>query len=189
MKEYTVRHGQNIYDISLMLYGSIEGIFDLLANNDGIDINSQIPVGTVLKYDDDFEVNSQIKNWLTNNKIVVANGEPQFMVSGIDLGNLRIVVDQSGPTSVIGVRLSSGVMYIDWGDGSKIDIVTGTSDYVFDHPYLEDGRHTIRIYGNFALRNLDFTEIGGIYYAVSNCRVTGTFKESTNRADLRTLFR
>ena len=85
MKEYTVRHGQNIYDISLMLYGSIEGIFDLLANNDGIDINSQIPVGTVLKYDDDFEVNSQIKNWLINNKIVVANGEPQFMVSEIDL--------------------------------------------------------------------------------------------------------
>lgn len=189
MKEYTVKYGQNIYDISLMLYGSIEGIFDLLANNDGIDVNSQIAIGTVLKYDETFEVNSQIKKWLFDNKIIVANDESQFDVSGIDLNNLRIVVDQHGPTSVIVVTLSSGTMYIDWGDGKKIDVVAGTSEFVFDHPYLEDGRHTIRIYGNFALRNLDFTEIGGIYYAVSNCRVTGTFKESTNRADLKTLFR
>ena len=33
MRTYTVRTGQNIFDVALTLYGSIEGVFDLLVSN------------------------------------------------------------------------------------------------------------------------------------------------------------
>ncbi|MCS2956861.1 hypothetical protein NXX53_06170 [Bacteroides salyersiae] len=33
MGKYTVITGQNLYDIALHIYGSIEGIVDLLMNN------------------------------------------------------------------------------------------------------------------------------------------------------------
>ena len=56
MKQYITKHGQNIYDISLVLYGSIEGIFDLLVHNDSINLNNAIPTGTVLEYDETFIV-------------------------------------------------------------------------------------------------------------------------------------
>ena len=79
-------------------------------------------------------------------------------------------------------------MYIDWGDGQNIDKLTGTSAKMFDHPYNDDGKHVIRFYGNFALRNFDIREINGTYYALSQCHVSGSFKESTGRNDLKTLF-
>ena len=34
MLQYKVRSGQNIYDVALTLYGSVEGIFDLLVSNE-----------------------------------------------------------------------------------------------------------------------------------------------------------
>lgn len=188
MKQYITKHGQNIYDISLVLYGSIEGIFDLLVHNDSINLNNAIPSGTVLEYDETFIVNPQVKQWLEDNNTNVANKDTGIDYSYIYGKQLRIIIDQLGATSVIGVTLSSGTMAIDWGDGSAADIIAGTADVVFDHPYQDDGRHIIRIYGDFQLRNLDFREVGGIYYAVTRCRVSGSFQESTNRSDLRTLF-
>ncbi len=188
MKEYTTTQGQSIYDIALILYGSIEGIFDLLVNNN-ISINDEIPAGTVLSYDEDFIINQGIMQWLGDNKTNVANeGEYINGDDFLDLG-LRIIVNQNGATSVIAGSLSSGSMIIDWGDGSRADIVNGTAGFEFDHPYKDDGRHVIRIFGDFQLRTLDFRELFGIYYAVSNCRVSGRFLESTNRDDLMTLFR
>ncbi len=185
MKEYTTKHGQCLYDISLVLYGSIEGIFDILANND-ISINDDIPAGTVIKYDEDFLVNPQIKKWLEDNNVNVANESSCIDYTDIADKTLRFVVVQEGPTSVISITLNSGTMYIDWGDGTAADIITGSAE--IDHPYSDEGRHEIRVFGDFSLKNLDLTEIGGIYYALTACRVTGTFTEATNRSDLKTLF-
>ena len=187
MKQYIVKPGQNIYDISVLLYGSIEGVFDILVNND-IGINDTLTAGTVINYDEEFIINEGIQKWLEENNILPANGDVNFDVSEIVDLQPRIIVDQEGPTSLIEVTLSSGTMYIDWGDGQNIDKLTGISAKMFDHPYNDDGKHVIRFYGNFALRNFDIREINGTYYALSQCHVSGSFKESTGRSDLKTLF-
>ena len=42
MAQYKVRNGQNIYDVALTLYGSIEGIFDLLISNEWLNMETQL---------------------------------------------------------------------------------------------------------------------------------------------------
>lgn len=186
MKEYTVRHGQNIYDVALQLYGSIEGVFDILVNND-LSLNSELKPGDIIRYDESFRINSGIIKTLEDNEVIPANGDDVYDISGFDTSNLRIIVDQMGASSVLEIRLVSGNMTIDWGDG-HMDSISDTRTHLFDHPYLDDGRHGICIYGDFQIMDIDLTEIGGLYYATSSCHVAGTFKESTNRPDLQTLF-
>jgi len=187
MKEYTVRHGQNIYDVALQLYGSIEGVFDILVNN-GIGLNDTLKPGDVIRYDENFRINPGMIKYMEDNRIIPANGDSVYDVSKADLSTVRLVIDQIGATSVIGISLVSGTMTIDWGDGSPLDIISDTGMHTIDHPYLEDGRHAIRIYGDFTIDDIDLTEIGGLYYAVSSCHVAGTMREATNRPDLMTLF-
>lgn len=75
MLQYKVRSGQNIYDIALTLYGSVEGIFDLLASNKWLNMETTLSYGMVLNYHENFTVNNNIAIWLNNNNILVKNGE------------------------------------------------------------------------------------------------------------------
>lgn len=74
MKLYTVRSGQNLYDVALTLYGSIEGIFDLLISNDDISLNSNLKHGQVLNYNEEFMIEQSIPDWFKSHDIVVKNG-------------------------------------------------------------------------------------------------------------------
>ena len=42
MNKYTVRSGQNIFDVSLTIYGTVEGIFDLLISNDWLNMETKL---------------------------------------------------------------------------------------------------------------------------------------------------
>ena len=75
MKQYTVRSGQNIYDVSLTLYGTVEGIFDLLISNEGLTMDTKLEYGMVLNYHEEFVVNNGVVSWLRDNKVLVKNGE------------------------------------------------------------------------------------------------------------------
>lgn len=75
MAQYKVRSGQNIYDVALTLYGSIEGIFDLLASNTWLDINTKLSYRMVLEYNEEFITNKNIVIWLKENNVLVKNGE------------------------------------------------------------------------------------------------------------------
>lgn len=75
MKQYTVRSGQNIYDVSLTLYGTVEGIFDLLISNDWLTMDTKLEYGMVLNYHEEFVINTGIVSWLDDNEILVKNGE------------------------------------------------------------------------------------------------------------------
>lgn len=80
MNKYTVRTGQNIFDIALTLYGSIEGVFDLLISNTdgfggkGLTMDTQLESGVVLNYHEEFMINSDIVKWLSDESVIVANG-------------------------------------------------------------------------------------------------------------------
>lgn len=88
MKKYIVKSGQNLFDVALAIYGSIEGVFDLLTSNQ--DVNGQalsfdtiLSTGTNLYYNEEYTINPTIRDWLSNNKIKVANGEHIFQNANI----------------------------------------------------------------------------------------------------------
>lgn len=84
MPNYTVRSGQNIYDVALTLHGSVEGIFDLLISNKWLNMETQLKSGMVLEYHDEFAVNKDIAIWLKNNQISVKNGEHTYYPTDIE---------------------------------------------------------------------------------------------------------
>lgn len=73
-KTYTVRSGQNLYDVALTLYGSIEGIFDLLISNDDISLDSQLAHGQVLNYNEEFMIEQSLPDWFNSHDVIVKNG-------------------------------------------------------------------------------------------------------------------
>ena len=84
MPVYTVRTGENIYDVAVNLYGSIEGIFDLLVSNQEaingspLTIDTELKSGMKLSYHDDFVINQDIRKWLADNGEVVRNGDHRY---------------------------------------------------------------------------------------------------------------
>ncbi len=54
MGKYTVISGQNLYDVALHVYGSIEGITDLLVNNPDLSMGSVLAQGQELIFSDDY---------------------------------------------------------------------------------------------------------------------------------------
>ena len=73
MAEYIVKTGQNLFDIALSLYGSIEGIIDLFACNKTLSIDSEIKDGDILLYTPDYIEDSTVVQYYKNNMIVPAN--------------------------------------------------------------------------------------------------------------------
>ena len=83
MNKYVTKSGQNIYDIALVLYGSIEGVFDLLISNPSISFDTIFNTGMEVYYHSDFVVNQDIVNWLDTNNIKVKNGQ-------CEIGNIDV---------------------------------------------------------------------------------------------------
>ena len=75
MAKYRVRSGQNIYDVALTLYGSVEGIFDLLASNRWLNMETQLKYGMELTYHENFVLHADIPMWFNDHKLLVKNGE------------------------------------------------------------------------------------------------------------------
>lgn len=75
MNQYIVRSGQNIYDVAMTLYGSIEGVFDLLISNKWLNMETKLSYGIVLNYHKELAINNDIVIWLRDNDVLVKNGE------------------------------------------------------------------------------------------------------------------
>ena len=75
MAKYRVRSGQNIYDVALTLYGSVEGIFDLLSSNRWLNMETQLKYGMELTYHENFVLHADIPMWFNDHKLLVKNGE------------------------------------------------------------------------------------------------------------------
>ena len=78
MGKYIVTNGQNIYDISLHLYGSIEGIVDLMMNNTNLSLSDTLHAGDELIYTDNFIINPDVFAYLQTNKITPA--KPRMII-------------------------------------------------------------------------------------------------------------
>ena len=60
MGKHKITAGQNIYDVAMHLYGSIEGIVDLLINNPELSLDDTLKSGEELEYTDGFTISPDI---------------------------------------------------------------------------------------------------------------------------------
>lgn len=77
MGKYIVKSGQNLFDVALSIYGSVEGVFDLLISNESqsLSFDTQLSPGQSLEYSDGYLIFKNVHDWLSDNNIKVANGD------------------------------------------------------------------------------------------------------------------
>lgn len=163
MATYTVKLNQSLYDVALALYGSIEGIFDLLITNSQVSMDTQLEAGMTLDYHEDFVLNGTIKSNLDDQGVLVANSERHVYLKHPDQPLvMRVLTDADAEYASVTAG-GEGDMIIDWGDNSSLETVTlshanRTVEHYFDS--VVDTRR-IKIYGSFQLTYLDASGLGG----------------------------
>lgn len=297
MSKYTTKSGQNIFDVSLEIFGSIEGVFDLLLSNSNISYETVFTKGMELDYHDSFIINKNIVDWFNDNSITVKNGTSEIInidikeeikswinnrnmlttnekiissitenttikpkmlpstggMSGIlapsidinnslvtsfqwsnqtinnvdkttigaikdkfkiDLSNVsvaeqnkyvnslysmgfiilptdtdelsayydmlarpKIKIVQAGKRSSISIQVPANkLMIINWGDGSPMEFYHYKAETIKAiHTYSDSANHSILIYGDNKYVNLDFSDINGIYYALTDIHIHNQF--------------
>lgn len=163
MNEHIVTQGQNIFDVALQLYGSIEGLFDLLISNPSLSMCTSLNAGDKLYYHDYFTINQNIVENLPD---TVANGERGVYHKASSFNLLAIVkIDKEEHMSSFAVS-GKGNMVIDWGDNSLLEskALTNVRTSLVHYYSNQHSPKTIKIYGNCQLTLLDVTGINGVVY-------------------------
>ena len=160
MGNYRVITGQNIYDVALHLYGSIEGIVDLLINNPGLSLETELRTGQELTYTDGFIINADVVAYNEMHGIVPSNGErhvypkhftcPQTAVFSLSAALVSVQCEVSG----------TGTLEIDWGDDSAAEtVILGHTPYTLHHTFNSRVRHKRRIrwFADASFRHIDWS--------------------------------
>lgn len=160
MGRYVVTNGQNLYDVALHIYGSVEGIVDLMMNNTGLSLADRLRAGDELVYTDDFIINADVVAYNRQHGIVPSNGERQVypryftlpLVSAFHLANTQ--------TSVSFSASGTGRMEIDWGDNSivetlELDRSLRTYMHIFDNE--TGGVRRVRWFSEASFIHLDIS--------------------------------
>lgn len=149
MKKYIVKSGQNLFDVALAIYGSIEGVFDLLVSNP--DVNGQalsfdvlLSAGTELNYNEEYTINSDIRDWLSVNKIKVANGEHVFQNANISESISNALDKYNNEVLSIANNLYPGVYDNGIVNGSSVTLQKLFMTYVLQN-YIGSGHSDLEI--------------------------------------------
>lgn len=163
MDSYTVQHGQNLFDVAILLYGSVEGIFDLLVSNPAISMDTELVGGETLNYHSYFEINTSIVSSINENGIIPANGERHVYFKKTSEAAKIMFGVESSVSSVSFEAQGDGTMYIDWGDNSDLEKVTLNSSVRAIEHYFDNQVESRRIivYGTFSFEYLCTTNIPG----------------------------
>ena len=160
MGRYSVIAGQNIFDVALHLYGSIEGIVDLMMNNPDLSLDTTLTVGQELVYTDGFVINADVVAYNAARGIVTANGE-HHVYPKYPEGQLS--VEFHLPAAVLNVSCTAsgtGSLEIDWGDNSEIEKIELRNarlhlNHTFDNTIK--GTRRIRWYSRAEFKTLDWS--------------------------------
>lgn len=164
METYKVINNQNIFDVAIDIYGSIEGIFDLLISNPDLSFDSKLYDGQTLLWDKDFVINSSIVSSLHTDNAIPINGERNVYYKNIE-ADLKCVIQMGESASNISLNLSGdGEMIIDWGDNSEIQTIQLQPTLQLYQHYFDNEAdvRTIRLYGDFNIKTWDMSTIHGL---------------------------
>lgn len=189
MAIHKVKPNQNIWDVSVQLYGTIEGVFDLLISNPQINMLTELSPGMELKYHDFFKLNESIISGLAKDNLVPANGDRHVYYKGTDKP-LIFIISVLPNLEYIDFSVSGkGNMLIDWGDNTDLESIelsdiSNRLQHYFDNTV--DARK-VKIYGNFDILSLDTTLMNGDLYTIRPITVN-EFISRTNDHSLKGLF-
>lgn len=162
MGSYQVIAGQNIYDVALHVYGSVEGITDLLVNNELLSLDDDLQAGDVLSYTDDYVINQEVVAYYQTHGITPASGELHVYPKSFSLP-LTVELYLSNEAISSGFTVSGcGKLEVDWGDNSVAEAVSvdGNSlrvSHLFDSPV--GGKRKVSLYMEGRFQAFDFTEL------------------------------
>lgn len=162
MGNYRITNGQNLYDVAMHIYGSIEGITDLLICNPKLSMASDLKSGDELIYTDDLIIDADTVAYLRRNNIVPANGERHVYFKEAQSIQVMEVRAASGYTSAEFSASGTGFVEVDWGDNTPLEKIELVDDLTTYHHSFDNTISTlrkIRFYGDFRLRQLDITAL------------------------------
>lgn len=168
MGSYRVIAGQNLYDVALYIYGSVEGITDLLVCNESLSLDDDLYSGEVLYYTDDYLINKEVAAYYRTHGITPASGELHVYPKQFTLP-LTVEVYLSNKTISAGFSVSGrGKVEIDWGDNSVAETVVvdgraAETSHLFDSP--TGGKRKVSLYmeGCFELLNFNGLHSSSLY--------------------------
>lgn len=161
--KYEVRPGQNIWDISILLFGSIEGVLDLLISNEKLSLTDDLKPGTELNYHEEFFIYGDIVDSLWDSGIYPANSarhvypkttdQPLKFMYSVPLEDIMTQWSVSG----------NGTMVIDWGDNTELETVSLSKDIKHFEHYFDNKSETriIKVYGDFEIQVFDISKLTG----------------------------
>lgn len=162
MGKYIITTGQNLYDIAMHLYGSIEGIVDLLILNPQLSLEDKLAAGNELEYTDDFIINGDVIAYNKAHGLIPAGGERHVYPKQPSLPKIMEFHLPPKKTSAGFVCSGTGKMEIDWGDNTRLEQQELGERTVRLHHNFDDAvadKHKIRLYGgNLLFRELDLTD-------------------------------
>lgn len=166
MATYTVKPNQNLFDVALHIYGSIEGLFDLLISNPDLNMTSELSYGQVLTYHEDFVLNKSVTEGFKTQNITPSSGARKVYFKRPDEDLIFLIGVNADMAFTTFKVAGEGTMIIDWGDNSELQYVALTVAIQSIEHYFDNDteKRRIRIYGDtdtLKLTQLDTTGLGG----------------------------
>jgi len=162
---YKVKNQQNVFDVAIQLYGSIEGLFDLLITNDWLGMDSVLEDGQELLYHPEFIIKNDIVAAINREGILIGNGEgTEPFTHGTDiLGVINLSLSTAGPVKFSAA--GSGKVQVDWGDDCIEEYSMTTVEQPIAHRYFSSGTYNVYIYGG-SITALNMKGISGKFYPI-----------------------
>lgn len=166
MPKYKVKGSQTLFDIALHLYGTIEGLFDLLISNPKLSMATDLIAGQELEYHEDFIINQGIVDKFAEENIVIVNGERHVYYKPIEK-DLVAIIKVPSELDVEEFSISGeGTMFVDWGDNSNIEPISLSHNQTPISHYFDNivDERRVKIYGDFAVLCLNISKLKGDIY-------------------------
>lgn len=174
MATYIVKSNQNLYDVALHLYGTIEGLFDLLISNPTLSMTSELTYGQELEYHEGFVINPSIVSEFQSKNIIPSSGQRSVYYKQ-PTEDLIMIVPVSNELKYSSFKVAGeGDMIIDWGDNTDFETITltpGAYQRQIEHYFnSEVETRRIRIYGDTETLMLTYFDTTGLGGALVLCK-------------------
>lgn len=189
MPKYKVKGGQTLFDIALHLYGTIEGLFDLLISNPELNMTVNLVAGQELEYHTEFVINQGIVDKFAEDNMTIINSERHVYFKPITEDLVAIIKSPQDLDMEEFVISGEGVMMVDWGDNTDIESISLSHTPVLLSHYFDNAvdERRIRIYGDFAIQHLDLSRLKGDIFLTKSL-VVDEFVCQSNDNTLQSLF-
>lgn len=166
MGKYKVIQGQNIYDVALHIYGSVEGITDLMVSNETLSFDTDLKAGDELIYSDDYQINQEVVAYYNTHGITPASGEQHIYPKYFTLPK-TIEVYTSNKEIGVGFTVSgNGKIEVDWGDNTEVQtVILSDKATVINHLFdsTVGGKRCVSLYMQGYIKLLDISELMPTY--------------------------